>query len=49
MDAQRTEAWFAKRVRQAHRLRFADVMNVLKDGKPGAQGSLVTRCSRSSA
>jgi putative phage-type endonuclease len=44
MDAQRTEAWFAKRRGKLTGSAFADVMNVLKDGKPGAsRRELVTR------
>jgi putative phage-type endonuclease len=36
MDAQRTDAWFAARCGKLTASRFAAVMNVLKDGKPGA-------------
>lgn len=36
MDAQRTEAWFAARCGKLTASRFAAVMNVLKDGSPGA-------------
>lgn len=36
MDAQRTDAWFAARCGKLTGSRFSDVMNVLKDGKPGA-------------
>jgi len=44
MDAQRTESWFAKRCGKITGSRFADVMNVLKDGKPGAaRRELVTQ------
>lgn len=43
MDAQRTDAWFAARCGKLTASRFADVMNVLKDGSPGAnRRSLVT-------
>lgn len=44
MDAQRTPEWFAKRCGKLTGSAFADVMNVLKDGKPGAgRRELVTR------
>lgn len=36
MDAQRTEAWFQQRVGKLTASRFADVMNVIKGGAPGA-------------
>jgi putative phage-type endonuclease len=43
MDAQRTEAWFQQRVGKLTASRFADVMNVLKNGEPGAnRRNLVT-------
>lgn len=44
MNAQRTEAWFAMRCGKITGSRFGDVMNVLKDGKPGAgRRELVTQ------
>lgn len=43
MDAQRTAEWFAQRVGKLTASRFADVMNVLKDGSAGAnRRALVT-------
>lgn len=36
MELQRTEAWHAARCGKLTASRFADVMNVLKDGSPGA-------------
>lgn len=43
MDAQRTPEWFAQRAGKLTASRFADVMNVLKDGSPGAnRRALVT-------
>lgn len=43
MDVQRTDAWFAARCGKLTASRFADVMNVLKDGSPGAnRRALVT-------
>lgn len=43
MNTQRTADWFAMRCGKLTASRFADVMNVLKDGSPGAnRRSLVT-------
>lgn len=44
MDAQRSDAWFAARCGKLTASRFAAVMNVLKDGSPGAaRKELVTQ------